>query len=106
MTLPNKSKIGHTKLVGILLLVLFFSSSIAILPITNAHSPAWTIPTYCFVNVRSFSIGINQPQYVVAWVQDPPPTADGNYGDRWSFTFDITKPDGTKQTLGPISSDN
>ena len=103
----NQPKKSQTKLAATtLLLILSLSAFIAIIPIASAHTPAWNIPTYCFVNVRSFVLGVNQPQYVIAWVQDPPPTADGNYGDRWLFTFDITKPDGTKQTLGPYSSDN
>ena len=103
----NQTKKSQTKLAATtLLLILSLSAFIAIIPIASAHTPAWNIPTYCFVNVRSFVLGVNQPQYVIAWVQDPPPTADGNYGDRWLFTFDITKPDGTKQTLGPYSSDN
>ena len=36
----------------------------------------------------------------------PPPTAQGAYGDLWhGFELEITKPDGTLQTLGPYTSD-
>ena len=34
-----------------------------------------------------------------------PPTADGGYGDRWSFTVNVVEPDGTDGTFGPITSD-
>jgi hypothetical protein len=34
-----------------------------------------------------------------------PPTAEGAYGDRWIWTVEVTKPDNSKQTLGPITSD-
>ena len=89
-----------------LVVILMFSAFAWAVPIAFAHAPAWVIPTYCFVSVRSFVIGVGQPQYFVTWIQDPPPTADGNFGDRWTFMFEVTKPDGTKQTLGPSTSDN
>jgi outer membrane protein assembly factor BamB len=104
----NQTKKLHNKsaFAIVLMLILSLSALIAILPTASAHTPQWSITTYCFVSARSFTIGVGQPQYVIAWIQDPPPTADGNYGDRWAFTFEITKPDGSKQTLGPQNSDN
>jgi outer membrane protein assembly factor BamB len=40
------------------------------------------------------------------WLHGAPPTAAGNAGDRWhDFTLEITKPDGTTETLGPFVSD-
>jgi outer membrane protein assembly factor BamB len=36
----------------------------------------------------------------------PPPTASGQFGDRWhNMTVIVTKPDGTTTTLGPFTSD-
>ncbi len=41
------------------------------------------------------------------WLNVPPPTASGAYGDRWeNLTVVVTSPDGTKQTLGPFKSDD
>jgi hypothetical protein len=40
------------------------------------------------------------------WVNLLPPTAVGAYGDRWDgYTVEITKPDASKETLGPFTSD-
>jgi hypothetical protein len=41
------------------------------------------------------------------WIDKPPPTASGILGDRWiDMKIEITKPDGTKETLGPFKSDD
>ncbi len=34
-----------------------------------------------------------------------PPTAVGQYGDRWTFNVNVVRPDGTNETLGPFESD-
>ncbi len=40
------------------------------------------------------------------WLDKPPPTAAGIGGDRWQgYTITITKPDGTKDNIGPLNSD-
>ncbi|MCW4018408.1 MAG: PQQ-binding-like beta-propeller repeat protein [Candidatus Bathyarchaeota archaeon] len=71
----------------------------------SAHTPAWTNPSWCFVSLSNNPIGVNQQEIIVFWLQDPPPTASGAYGDRWTFYVDITKPDGSLETLGPFTSD-
>ena len=41
------------------------------------------------------------------WLGQPPPTANGPYGDRWqNITLKVTFPDGTTKTLGPFTSDD
>jgi hypothetical protein len=42
---------------------------------------------------------------IVYWIDKLPPTASGAFGDRWTFTIGITKPDGSNETLGPFTSD-
>jgi outer membrane protein assembly factor BamB len=42
---------------------------------------------------------------IAIWLNALPPTAVGGYGDRWTFYVDVTLPDGSKETLGPLKSD-
>jgi hypothetical protein len=87
-----------------LFLVLTIAASLA-LPMANAHTPAWTVPTWNYVAVTNSVIGVNQELTIVFWLNAYPPTANGAYGDRWTFTVEVTKPDGSKDTLGPFTSD-
>ncbi|MCW4044193.1 MAG: PQQ-binding-like beta-propeller repeat protein [Candidatus Bathyarchaeota archaeon] len=85
-------------------LALTIAASLA-LPIANAHTPAWQIPTHCYAVCTVNPVGVNQETGITFWLNAVPPTAFGAYGDRWKFTIEITKPDGTKETLGPLTSD-
>ena len=86
-------------------LVLTIAITLAALPSANAHTPAWTIPTHCYSVCTVNPVGVNQETGITFWLNAVPPTAFGAYGDRWKFTIEITKPDGSKETLGPITSD-
>jgi hypothetical protein len=51
-------------------------------------------------------VGIGQQMIIVMWLNDYPRTAVGAYGDRWDNMYiDITRPDGSPETLGPFTSD-
>jgi len=97
----NKAKVTAV----IFVLVLTFSALLVALPTVVAHDPPWAVPTWCYISLTNPVIGIGQPTYVFFWLDSLPPTAQGAYGDRWTFTVEVTKPDGTKQTLGPFTSD-
>ena len=87
-------------------LMLTITITLVALPIANAHYPAWTDrPTRSYISVSPNPIGINQQVIVVFWLDWIPPGAQGAYGDRWKIYVDVTKPDGTKETLGPFTSD-
>ena len=74
--------------------------------LTIAHSPPVNIPTFSFCSVSPNPIGVGQSVNVNFWVGQPPPTASGQFGDRWAnLTVIVTKPDGNKETLGPFTSD-
>ena len=89
-----------------LILILTVSGIMASLPAASAHAPAWNTQTYCYVTASPNPVGVNQPVILIMWVNSYPPTANGNYGDRWhNFIVTITAPDGTTQTLGPYTSD-
>ena len=50
-------------------------------------------------------IGVGQYTTIVVWVDRYSPTAGGGIGQRWNgFKIDITKPDGTNETIGPFQS--
>ncbi len=71
-----------------------------------AHTPPWTIPTFCYVSVAPKTIGVSQNVLVLVWLHNVPPTGSGAYGDRWEgLKITITKPDGSKIVKGPYTSD-
>jgi len=90
-----------------LVLTLTFSATFVALPIVSAHDPPWSIKTYAYVSVSPESVGVGQPVLVMMWTSiSPVPTASGAYGDRWhGFKLEVTKPDGTTQTVGTYDSD-
>jgi hypothetical protein len=103
----NSAKIlsNKTKATAIaIFLILTITATLVALPV-NAHTPPWTLSTWCYVTVENNPIGVNQQTLIVFWDNEIPPGAQGAYGDRWTFTLDITKPDGSNETLGPFTSD-
>ena len=65
------------------------------------------IPTYTFCSVSPNPVGEGQTVNVNFWVNEPPPTASAQYGDRWhNMTVVVTTPGGTTTTLGPFISDD
>jgi len=102
-------KIAKSKTLAIAITIFFvlsMTASMALIPNANAHSPPWKIQTYAFINVAPNPAGVDQTVNVGVWLNQPPPTADAQYGDRWqNFKVTITLPDGTTTTLGPLTSD-
>jgi hypothetical protein len=89
------------------ILTISMGTSIAILPNANAHTPPWQILTSSFIHVAPNPAGLGQQVTVGFWVNEPPPTASGPYGDRFgNMTVKVTHPDGTSETLGPFTSDD
>ena len=96
------------KLVTLAMLAILTVSLIMVsLPQAAAHDPPWTIPTYAYIVVTPNPVGVGEQVFVVMWLDKPPPTAAGIGGDRWTgFKVEVTKPDGTKETMGPYISDS
>ena len=104
----NKILIKKTnKIISILSIILMTTGAFALTTsAVSAHSPPWTIPTYGYITVNPNPIGVGQPAFVVFWIDLPPPTSTGITGDRWrNMKVDVTKPDGTTQSLGTFTSD-
>ncbi|MGD0644666.1 MAG: PQQ-binding-like beta-propeller repeat protein [Candidatus Bathyarchaeia archaeon] len=61
--------------------------------------------TWTYISVQPVTEGVGQAMTIVFWLDLNPPTAIGEFGDRWTFMVNVVKPDGTNDTLGPITSD-
>ncbi len=99
----SRNKISATAI--ILLLVLSMTATLIAEPTANAHTPPWQIKTWAYVSSSPETIGVGQTALIVMWCNLIPPTASGQYGDRYTFNLNIIKPDGTNDTLGPYTSD-
>lgn len=89
-----------------ILVLSFIVAIIASASTVVAHDPGWDVPTFAYVSVNPNPSGVNQPVGIVMWLNCFPPTANGQYGDRWQgFQVEVTKPDNSKETLGPFTSD-
>jgi hypothetical protein len=100
-------KMKKTVMTILFLAILTIPMAASIIPSASAHTPSWTLPTYAFINIAPAPIGVGQTVNVNMWLQVPPPTAAGAYGDRWvNMTVKVTHPDGTVETLGPFTSDD
>ena len=52
---------GNKTLYAIALTILLtFSALVACMPVANAHTPAWKIPTYAYITVMPDPVGVNQ----------------------------------------------
>ncbi len=65
------------------------------------------IPTYLIVSAAPNPVGVGQTVYLNAFLSKPTPSAGmGGTGDHYErLTIEITRPDGTKQTIGPMTAD-
>lgn len=103
--LKNISKISAITFV----LLLTFSAIGVSLQIAGAQTDVVTTQTtlYAFLSVAPNNVGVGQPLYISIWLDKVPPTANVQYGDRWeNLRVEVTKPDGSKTTLGPFTTDN
>jgi len=89
-----------------LMLSLSASSMLVILPTANAHTPAWNITTYAYVQAEPNPVGVGQPTLVYMWL-------DQSFNDAYlandyrfhNYELTITAPNGTvtTQTFAYIS---
>ena len=85
-----------------LILTLTVTALIASMPSVEAAD----VDTYAYLTVVPDPIGVNQQLTITLWLNHAPPTASGPQGDRWEdMTIEVTKPDGTKENLGPFTAD-
>ncbi len=53
-----------------LLLTISMAASIMLIPTANAHTPAWSIPTYAYISAAPDPVGVGQSAHVYMWL-DP-----------------------------------
>jgi len=81
------------------ILLLTITSQMLLIPSSNAHTPAWTIPSFAYVSVAPTPVGVGQTVQVYMWVDTPLPNAViTNDIRRHGYTLTITKPDGNVVT--------
>jgi len=97
----NKAKVTAV----IFVLVLTISAILTAFPTVVAHDPPLTVPTWAYISVTNNPIGVGQKVVIVFWPNEIPATSQGAYGDRWTWNIEVTKPDGSEETLGPFTSD-
>jgi outer membrane protein assembly factor BamB len=80
-------------------LIVIMSASLILLPNTNAHSPAWEIPTFAYLGVGPNPVGVGQRAGVFMWLTNLMPSSTVTNDIRFhNFNLTITKPDGTTET--------
>jgi outer membrane protein assembly factor BamB len=88
-----------------LILTLIFSATILAMPIVSAHDPPLELPTWTYLVAFPSPVGVGQ-DIIITWaLHIPPPTSNGAYGDRWTFTVEVTTPSGSNENLGTFISD-
>ena len=82
-----------------LILILSMLATMMFIPNTSAHTPAWTIPTYAFINAEPNPVGVGQQINIIMWIDKIPDGAAVGNTIRWhNYNLTITKPDGTTET--------
>lgn len=100
-----KNKIAAITICAFFLLSI--AASTTIIQNASAHTPPLPIQLFAFCNVGPNPIGVGQSMTVNFWLNLPPVTASGPYGDRYgNMTVAVTEPNGQKETLGPFISDD
>jgi outer membrane protein assembly factor BamB len=84
-------------------LMLTIAFSIAFSPTADAALRDYKDMAY--VALAPNTIGAGQDVIITFWCDKLPPTATGDYGDRFYFDVNIIKPDGTNDTITNIESD-
>jgi hypothetical protein len=80
-------------------LTLSIGASMIMMPIANAHTPAWQIPTYAFIMAVPDPVGVGQYTHIFMWI-DKRAISEAITNDfrLHNYKLTITKPDGTIET--------
>jgi hypothetical protein len=76
------------------------SASMMMVPMASAHTPAWNIPTYAYINAAPNPTGVGQQVLVIMWLTNLFSPEAGLLNDYrfHNYQLTITAPDGTKTT--------
>ena len=72
-------------------------ASLILMPTTMAHTPAWNIPTYAYINASPNPVGVGQSVLVIMWLTNlfSPAAGLGNDYRFHNYQLTITPPNGT-----------
>ncbi len=97
-----KNRMNTNKTIAAIALILMLTSTLAVaIAIPNANA----VPiqqTWAYISVVPNPVGVGQTTSIRIFLQPFPPTGRDFFHN---FTYTITKPDGTKDTGGPYTSD-
>src|SRR5208282_441171 len=100
MTKMQKTKNRIATISIALLLTISIGASMILVPNASAHTPAWQIPTYAYVEGVPNPIGVGQTSRIIMWLDA---VHDGALiGNDYKFTdyeLTITSPNGTSTAL-------
>ncbi|MCX7596750.1 MAG: hypothetical protein N2235_24000, partial [Fischerella sp.] len=83
---------------AIILLTITFASLFVAFPTVKAHTPAWQIPTFAYIQVAPNPVGVNQQVFITFWLDKVLPGALASNDIRFhDYKLTITKPDGTTE---------
>ncbi len=101
------TKTNKTKTLTFVIIAILAASTLFLTSNVSAHNPPISIPSYVYINAFPTPVGVGQTISLFAWSATYPPTAEGEYGDRWTnCIITVTQPDGSNTTLGPFTSDS
>jgi hypothetical protein len=86
-------------------IALLLALTVTLVSLPAADAAGATVPTWTYISVTNSVIGVNQQTTIVFWCNAIPPTAQGIYGDRWTFELDITHPSGEVEKITGLTSD-
>ncbi|MCW3996829.1 MAG: PQQ-binding-like beta-propeller repeat protein [Candidatus Bathyarchaeota archaeon] len=100
-------KISKNKSIASLIAATLTITIIVSIAISPAASAAYMrrYADMAYVSVAPNTVGTGQNVLIAFWCDKLPPTAIGEYGDRWTFDVNIVKPDGSNDTITGIESD-
>jgi len=103
-------QITKNKTAAITIAILFIFSmgaSTTLIPTTSAHTPSMKLQLIAFMNSAPNPCGLGQTITLDFWLNTPPATANGPYGDRYGgMIVTVIPPTGANITLGPFTSDD
>jgi outer membrane protein assembly factor BamB len=98
-------KILKNKIAAIIIslfFVLSMTTSMTLIPNTNAHSPPWNVPTAAYCVCAPGIVGVGQYTQIIVWLDRFSPTTGGENGQNFhGFMLNITAPDGKTTIIGP-----
>ena len=102
----DKLKIQGTKTLSTIALILILTT-ISVLMTFPAADAQKTITTHAGIMVAPNPIGVGQQMVVDMWLVEIDPLTNINNTERWNnLSISVTKPDGSRLTLGPFILDD